>query len=543
MSVFVDSARKNRRRLFWVFAVIFMLAASLRVSFAVRHCLWVDELFSLAIATGHSLEHPAAAARPELGDFVEAERALPAEEWCRYLRHDNPPAGLARVLRAILLSDTSPPLYYVCLYYWTRCFGTSDLALRLFSTSCSLACFPLVAGISNQLAGRRASVAALALFAFSPIGMFYSTEGRMYALLWLCVLGLIAASLRLHRRGGTIPAVLWVIASAAGFLTHYFFVFVWCAIVAVLLSTSGRLSKRTLLLCVLGTGLLILPWYMNLPRSLHGWRITQDWLHVKPHGFHRVKMMIALAAQTFCGYEKDLWPGSRLGGIISLILVSAAVGIMIWRLGRRIFNWRMTLIWLSFAAACLGPVVFDFMMHTYTIAVPRYAIAGLPSACLLGGIALACLRTRARYIFLAVILLSWLPNIYLLYRAPSRNYSALCDVTTVVNADARPSDLILVHSIPSGVIGVAHYSKKGAAIASWVGQLETHRVPESLLSLADGRQRILFVKFHEVGEPAPEESWLRQHANVVKELRMRATLVEFRPMNAATFEAEKTRTF
>ena len=40
-----------------------------------RHCLWVDELFSLAIATGHSLEHPAAAAKPALGDFVEPEHA------------------------------------------------------------------------------------------------------------------------------------------------------------------------------------------------------------------------------------------------------------------------------------------------------------------------------------------------------------------------------------------------------------------------------------------------------------------------------------
>ena len=61
-------------------------------------------------------------------------------------------------------------------------------------------------------------------------------------------------------------------------------------------------------------------------------------------------------------------------------------------------------------------------------------------------------------------------------------------------------------------------------------------VPESILALAAGRARILFVKVHEVGEPAPEESWLREHANVVKELQMMgATLVEFRPINATTF--------
>ena len=47
-----------------------------------------------------------------------------AEELCRYLKHDNPPAGVGRVLRAVLLSDTNPPFYYVCLYWWTRCFGS-----------------------------------------------------------------------------------------------------------------------------------------------------------------------------------------------------------------------------------------------------------------------------------------------------------------------------------------------------------------------------------------------------------------------------------
>ena len=65
-----------------------------------------------------------------------------AEEFKRYLAHDDPPASPARVVRAVLLSDTSPPLYYLLLYGWTLVFGTSDVALRLFSTTCSLACFP-----------------------------------------------------------------------------------------------------------------------------------------------------------------------------------------------------------------------------------------------------------------------------------------------------------------------------------------------------------------------------------------------------------------
>jgi hypothetical protein len=535
MSVSADMSKVERLRFLWIFLAIFLVAAGVRVSVAGRHCLWVDELFSLAIATGHSLEHPTAAAKPELGDFVEQDHAVPAEEFCRYVKHDDPPAGVGRVLRAVLLSDTNPPFYYLCLYWWTRCFGSSDMALRLFSTTSSLACLPFIAGISGQVAGRKAALSACVLFAFSPLAVFYSTEGRMYALLWLWVVAVMWASLGLRRNGGRTWAIVWVLLSAAGFLTHYFFAFVWGATVVILFFNPGQLSRRILLLCILATGLLILPWYVNLPRSLHSWRITKDWLYFVPKDFNRAKMALNLGTQFFSGYEKHLWPGFRFSTLTSLLLFVLGFVVMVWQLGRSIFSWRIALLWLSLIAACIGPIIFDLVLHTYTTAVPRYAIAGLPAAYLLAGIALACLRTWPRFILLGLILLSWVPNLYFLYRAPSRNYSALCDAAQAVNQDDKPSDLILVHSIPSGVIGVAHYSNKRAPIASWVGQLKNRQVPQSILALTAGRSRIWFVKVHEVGEAAPEESWLRQHANVVKELRMGATLVEFRPINAATF--------
>ncbi len=535
MNVRASWLRDERLGFLWVLFAILVLAAGVRVGFAGRHYLWVDELFSLAIATGHSLEHPAATAKPALGDFVESDRALPANELRRYLQHDNPPAGIDRVLRAVLLSDTSPPLYYVCLYWWTRCFGTSDMVLRLFSTTCSLICLPFIALIGDQVAGRRAALCASVLFAFSPLSIFYSTEGRMYALLWLCVVVVIWATLRLRREGGINWALLWVLASAAGFLTHYFFAFVWAAIVVILFCNSGQLSWKVILLCVVATGLLILPWYIDVPRSLHGWRITKDWLYFVPRGFHRAKMALILGTQFFSGYEKHLWPGFRFSTLASLLLFVAAFALALWRLGWTIFNWQIGLLWLSLAAACAGPIVFDLVLHTYTVAVPRYAIAGLPAAYLLAGVALACLRIRTRVTLLALILVTWMPNLYFLYRAPSRNYSALGEVGRAVNQEGQPFDLVLVHSIPSGVLGVARYSNQPAPIASWVGQLGNRQVPRSILALAAGRARILFVKVHEVGEPAPEESWLREHADVVRELRTGATLVEFRPRGAGSF--------
>src|SRR6266446_3138228 len=129
----------SRGQHLWMLLAIFAVATVLRIGLINRSALWADEIFSLAIATGHSLEHSAAVANPNLGDFVEPDRSLSAEEFGRYLRHEDPSASLARVVRAVWLSDTSPPLYYILLYLWTRILGTSDLVLRLFSTVCSVA--------------------------------------------------------------------------------------------------------------------------------------------------------------------------------------------------------------------------------------------------------------------------------------------------------------------------------------------------------------------------------------------------------------------
>jgi len=130
------------------------------------------------------------------------------------LNHDNPPEGPARVARAVLLSDTSPPLYYLLLYGWTRLFSTSDIALRMFSILCSLACLPFFVAIARRVGGREAVVASCVLFAFSPLAIYYSNEGRMYSLLWLCVVAATWASVVLHERGGSVGIYsVWVLAS------------------------------------------------------------------------------------------------------------------------------------------------------------------------------------------------------------------------------------------------------------------------------------------------------------------------------------------
>ena len=183
-------------------SVLLVLAGmALRVTAALRPGLWADEIFSLAMATGHSLEHPAATADPSLGDFIEPREAeSPAALSPLRRASERARQEPGRVIRAVLLSDTSPPLYYLLLNSGPGSSARGMPTLRLFSVWWAVLSLPLL-----WLVGRkprrhdRAAWSACLLFAFSPVAFFYSVEGRMYSLVWFLGLALAWLTLRLAR--------------------------------------------------------------------------------------------------------------------------------------------------------------------------------------------------------------------------------------------------------------------------------------------------------------------------------------------------------
>jgi 4-amino-4-deoxy-L-arabinose transferase-like glycosyltransferase len=456
--------------------------------------LWVDEIFSLAMATGHSLEHPAADADPTLGDYIEPSSAQLPSEFASYLQHEEPPAGARRVIRAVLLSDTSPPLYYLLLNLWTRAAGTSDAALRLFSTVFALACFPLLWSLGQQIGGRGMAWIVCILFSFSPPALYYSAEGRMYSLVWFLAVALAWSTFELARRGPRLHLfVLWTLSAAAGMLTHYFFVFVLMACFVWLFFDPGKISRVHLAAAFTLVGLLALPWYLQLPETLSRWRITAGWLDY-PLTWKQVLTAPAYLAWSFLsGF--GVWGGSKWMDYFAAALY-AILGIVIIRQGlsRLIFDNRQ-LLWLWFFGACLGPLAFDLLRKTNASLVARYALPGLPAGLLLAAMAI-----------------NWLP--------PSRPWEPFAEVGARLTAWAEPSDLIIVHSIPSGVLGVARYAETKAALASWVVQLEQRSIPSDMHTLLSARRRVALVKIHYMEKSSPAEVWLREHTTLEDEDRL-----------------------
>ena len=519
--------------------LLFGIAALLRCVLAGERGLWADEIFSLAMATGHSLEHPAAAANPAQSDFVELKDAAPADSFSRYLRHEEQPAGMGRVMRAVLISDTSPPLYYLLLHAWTRGLGTSDLALRLFSVLWALAAFPLLWSLGCRLGGEAAAASAATLYALAPASLFYSVEGRMYSMLWFLAVAFIWLSVELHLKG-TRPwsLLLLVITGAAGFLTHYFFVFVWAAGALWLALHPGRAARGPLFAGAAVTAAATLPWYVEVPASLSRWRVTGSWLAGPLTWTQVLSAPVLLAWNLLAG--RGIWGGSRwMDRLLAALLVLVAVAI--WRRGiRPLIEPLPRLIWMWLLFVCVGPVVFDLLRGTFASLMARYALAAIPAAMLLLGLALSRFAPRMNALLVALIVCIWIPGIVALFQSP-RAWEPYVQLGSELSNWAGEGDLIIVHSIPSGVLGVTRYMHSAAPVAAWIGQLGSRRTPQDLDQLLAGRRRVAVVKVHHLGEPAPEEDWLRNHARLLKERAIRsARVLYFTPTVGTTFVADTT---
>jgi hypothetical protein len=534
-------SRVGRARWGAGFLIAFVLTVSARAGFLDRQGLWADELFSLGMATGHSLEHAADEADPRRGDFVESPRTEAPAAYARFLAHEQPPAGVARVIRAVLHSDTNPPLYYILLNAWTRALGTSDAALRAFSAAASLACLPAIWLLARVTGGRTAAFSAAVLFGLSPPCVYYSTEGRMYALVWLWTVVFMWLVLQTAGRGlGGARALLFVLVGAGGLLTHYFFVFVWAAAIGWLLIHPGRASRRAVAASMLLTLAVVLPWYLRVPAAFAQWRVTGYWLRLQPDNYSPILTPLHLPWSYVS--LRALGGGSLGGNVVNAALFMALAVAGALKLGRFAFTPRRLLLWFWVSAACAGPIVLDLLRGTYTTSVPRYALAGMPAAFVLVGLAVSRLGSRARWAVTGAVVLLCLLGLRSFHESPSRAAEPFREIGALLARETTAGDLVIVHSIPSGVCGIARYIQgahrdlTGIGFASWVGQLGRRRVPDDLDTLAAGRRRIVFVDIHAVRAPAPEKDWLEAHASRAGGSQLgAASLVYYRPRGSEVF--------
>jgi len=124
-------------------------------------------------------------------------------------------ASTSSILDA-LRNDTNPPLYFVLLKSWMAAFGSSLLAMRLFSALCGSGAVGVLGAFAGRCSASRSAIRwTLALAAFNPVDLHYAQQARGYALATLLLslaLWSFMVAIRSNRRGawlahGTILAL------------------------------------------------------------------------------------------------------------------------------------------------------------------------------------------------------------------------------------------------------------------------------------------------------------------------------------------------
>jgi uncharacterized membrane protein len=160
-------------------SLITLLGAALRAYQIGAQSMWLDELFSVAVAR---------------------------RDW-------------TGVVTATVLGDTNPPLFNLLLHVALR-FGSDEAAARAVSCLFSIATIPLMYAAARRLLDPHASLLSTLAVAMSPLHILFAQEARMYAQLAFFALGAMFFFLRAWRSGHWSNWTRFALMGALAFYTH-----------------------------------------------------------------------------------------------------------------------------------------------------------------------------------------------------------------------------------------------------------------------------------------------------------------------------------
>ncbi len=127
-----------------------------------------------------------------------------------------------KMLGLIPQTESTPPLYYMAAWIWSRVFGDNEAGLRSLSALCGILTVPVAWAAARALVTRRAALIVCALTACNPLLIWYSQEARSYSLLVLLTAVALLAFAYAREIPSAGPVTAWVLACALALATHYY---------------------------------------------------------------------------------------------------------------------------------------------------------------------------------------------------------------------------------------------------------------------------------------------------------------------------------
>jgi mannosyltransferase len=235
--------------------------------------------------------------------------------------------SLSSTLTAVPHSESTPPLYYLVAWIWSRPFGTGEVWMRSLSALAGTASIIVVYLCAVALPlPRRAGLIAAAAVAVSPVLIWFSQDARAYALVFLLTALSFLFFARARRRGARGDFAWWAVLSALAIATHYFAGFVVAAEAVLLLVSAGN-RRRVLVaaFAIVAAVALLLPVAMRQSSNAHAGWISQQPLD------QRLERAGAKLLGADNGDEHGARPSGPIPLGVPLALALVAVALLLWR--------------------------------------------------------------------------------------------------------------------------------------------------------------------------------------------------------------------
>lgn len=142
-------------------------------------------------------------------------------------------------------SENNPPLHFVLLHFWVKCFGIEPFAVRSLSLIFSVLTLPVLFYIGRTLRSERLGLILMVMFTFSNFHHSFGIEARGYALFTLLFSLAILLILRQLKKITWQKSILFGLICAALFYTHYIAIIVIpFLIIAIFFSTLSNSSRK-----------------------------------------------------------------------------------------------------------------------------------------------------------------------------------------------------------------------------------------------------------------------------------------------------------
>lgn len=295
--------------------------------------------------------------------------------------------------------DYNPPLYYLIVHFWMMIFGSSEIALRLFSliSYCGIIYVAHLILINILEIPTRRSYVYLLVFFCNPALVYYAYEARMYTMFAFLATASFYTLYTKNRKW-------YLITTTLGLYSHYFMVLVvasqWLYIILTSLKSKdlmARLKDMTI------PFLLFAPWVLFVIFQFQGY--SKGFWIMPP----KLSDILYVPASLYTAYEVvyGFFPLNKAGYAPFVIALSAVItGIVAFGITKAMKD-RTKTKKAAFMFICwsLVPGLLMFIVSFYKpLFLPRYLLFTTPGLLLLILYAIDRMPRAAGLIVMTVLL-------------------------------------------------------------------------------------------------------------------------------------------